>query len=42
MQRASGGRTRLGSVPTVRMSPLLARIVLNQSGESFICTDVSE
>lgn len=42
MQLASGGRTRLGSVPTVRMSPLLARIVLNQSGESFICCDVSE
>lgn len=42
MQRASGGRTRLGSVPTVRMSPLLARIVLNQSAESFICWDVSE
>lgn len=42
MQRASGGRTRLGSVPTVRMSPLLPRIVLNQSGESFICWDVSE
>lgn len=42
MQRASGGRTRLGSVPTVRMSPLLARIVLNQSGERFICWDVSE
>lgn len=42
MQWASGGRNRLGNVPTVRMSLLLAQIILNQSGKSFICCDVSE
>lgn len=42
MQWASGGRSRLGNLPTVRMSLLLAHIILNQSRKSFICCDGSE
>lgn len=42
MQSASGGRDRLGNLPTVRMSQLLAHITVNQSRRGFICCDVSE